>query len=353
MKKGIVIFYFLGLFLNVIAPAEAEEVIQTDDRFMTRKTELTLPVSPRARIAISSARHLIGKINVIADNPDQVLFQYKKVLKVPRQSLAIDYAELIDVSIEKTPTGAKLIFKAPNPAPWSGTDNSASIEGELHLPDNITLEVSAEYFDLNIVGPLRAVENLSSFGRMEVEKITERLNLSTSNQDIIATGVSGDIFLATTNADIRVENMKSGATPAQLRNQSGNVVVATASGALDIKNSYGKIRLEDIHLTLPGSRVIDSYGPIRMMLAEAKQATLEVSNTNDDVELEVSPDINASFLLSVDSDGEISAEGLMMEPTEVMKNRLRFTSGSGGADISVKISGDGNISLKGTAAGGK
>ena len=353
MKRRYCLVGLFGLLLTLMVTARAEEVFEADGRFMTKEMDLNVALNPNAKVLISSARHLIGRLYIVADNSAQVSFQYKKILKVPKEATAVYYAELIDITLEKTPTGAKLVFKAPNPAPWSGTDNSASIEGELHLPGNAALEINADYFDLNVEGPLRAIDNMSSFGRMEVRKITERLNLTTSNQDIVATDITGEIFLAATNGDIRVEKMQSGSTPAQLRNQNGNVTVTQASGALDIKNSYGKIRLEDINLTMPGSRVAGSYGPVRMTLSTINKATLEMTNTNDDIELSVPADIAASFALTVGSDGEISADGLMMKPTGVQNNRLNFTSGGGGSDISIRVSGDGNIHLSGTASGGK
>ncbi len=344
---------FLVLLISISLSAFGEDVTEADGRFATKKTELRTAIIPGTKILINSARHLSGRLYIVADSPGVALFQYKKLLKVDEKSEAVDYADMIDISFEKTPAGLRILLKAPNPAPWSGTDNSASVEGELHLPPNTPLEISADYFDLNIEGPLKSVENMSSFGRLEVQKITDRLNLTTSNQDIIASDISGEIFLATTNADIRIENMNTGETPAQIRNQSGNVNITQAHGAIDIRDSYGKIKLEDIYLTQSGSQIASSYGPVKMTLAEISKADLSMTNSNDDIELQVPEGIAASFDLAVSSEGEIDASGLPMKPIGVDDKTLEFKCGSGGSEIRIKITGDGNIYLKGIPATGK
>lgn len=337
-----------GLMFILTHVVGAEEVRKTGrNRFGTQKTELISPVASDKIILISSAVNLSGKLSIKAGETNKAIFVFKKTLKTPNESEAIEYARMINVVLEETSKGLSLVLQAPNPAPWSGTDNSGIIEGELEIPKDCRIEINAQYFDFKITGPFKAVENKSSFGRAEVENITELLYLATSNQDIIANNISGEINLTTSHADIRVNNIVTTGQLAYLRNENGDITGENLSGVFDVKNSFGRIRLSELSFVSNRSRISGSYSPINLKIKGINKGGLTVRNTNEDIKVFVPESLAAEFSLRVDSNGEIDVEGLEIKPSLVESSRLDFKSGAGGPRIRMSIRGEGNISIRG------
>ncbi|MCX6825879.1 MAG: DUF4097 family beta strand repeat-containing protein [candidate division Zixibacteria bacterium] len=317
-----------------------------NNRFRTAEQSLQTTLTPNAKVIINSALDLYGNLHIISDSSDRVTFVYKKILKAPNLSTAMDYVDLINITMNSIPGGLQILLQAPNPSPWAG-QNFGAVEGELHLPGNCQIELALPYFGLSIDGPFRTVNSKPSFGRLEAKGITEKLNLATTNQDIIVWDIGGDIAVSTANADIRIYNMLCPLTAATIRNGNGNIYLSNVKGAVDIENSYGKIKLDRISLGGGKSRIIGSYGSLKLQLADLERADLFMSNTNGDIEINIPDTVSAKFLLNVSSDGEIAAEGFKITPAQMDHNYLEFLSGTGESQMTVEIKGDGNIFLKG------
>ncbi len=350
MKARNMIPLLILLFLSTASPWGKEVVSLGDDLFETREAKITSPMTSGEKVIINSAMGLSGKLNVISEEAEQASFVYKKILKTSDPSEAMDYADVIEITLEATPEGLKLLLQAPNPAPWGGSANSGRVEGDLYLPSDCHIEIDAAYFDLKIDGPFRSVRNKSSFGRLDIRKITQEVNLATSSREIVAKDISGDIALTTGNGEIKIENLVSRTRPADIINENANIYVSDASGSVNIKNSYGKIRLDNFHLKGADSRITGSYGPIRLEISDIANTALTISNQNEDIQVTLPDAVSAKFLLKVGLRGKINVEGLKARPTTVKSDRLEFITGAGESEIAVDIEGNGNISLKGIPA---
>ncbi len=333
------------VFTHIVGAEEVKKIGK--GRFGTNEMKLSAPVPSEKNISISSAENLSGKLVILATESNQATFSFIKMLKATSQSEAIEYAKVINVALEETSDGINILLQAPNPAPWSGTDNSGVINGELQIPIDSKIFIDAQYFDLNISGPFKVVENKSSFGRAEVENITELLYLATSNQDIIASNISGEINLTTSHADIKVTDVITSGQLASIVNENGGITGENLSGVFDIKNSFGRIRLSDLTLVSERSRILGSYSPINLRINSINNAGLTVRNTNEDIKIFVPKSLAAEFSLRVDNNGEIDVEGLEIKPMLVENSRLDFETGAGGQKIRMSIRGEGNISVRG------
>ena len=345
IAKYLTILSFIIALVHIVGAEEVKEIDK--NRFETGKIELTSPMASDKIVSISSAVNLSGKLIIRTTETNQAIFIFNKTLKTSSKSEAIDYAEVINIVLEETSKGINLLLQAPNPAPWSGTDNSGIVEGELQIPKASRIEIDAQYFDLNIIGPFKAVESKSSFGRAEVENISEFLYLATSNQDIIASNITGEINLTTSHADIKVKNLVTTGQLAYIKNENGSITGETLSGVFDVKNSFGRIRLSELTLVSDRSRISGSYSPINLRIKGINKAGLTVHNTNEDIKVFVPESLTAEFSLRVDNNGEIDVEGLEIKPTLVENSRLDFESGAGGPRIRMSIRDDGNISIRG------
>ena len=336
------------LILVLAHSVGAEEITEIGkNRFGSDTMELNATVATEKIITISSAVNLSGKLDIAASESNKAVFKYRKTLKTSTKSDAIEYARVINVVLEKTANGINIMLQAPNPAPWSGTDYSGVVVGELQLPEDSKIIIDAQYFDLNITGPFKVVENKSSFGRAEVRNITEVLYMATSNQDIYASNITGEINLSTSHADIKVSDVATSGQLAYILNENGSITGENLSGVFDIKNSFGRIRLSELTLVSERSRISGSYCPMNLRIESINNAGLTVRNTNEDIKVFVPNSVAAEFSLRVDSNGEIDVEGLDIKPSLVEKSRLDFESSDGGPRIRMSIRGEGNISIRG------
>jgi len=299
------------------------------------------------RIHIVSTNYLSGQIKVGTHNENQAVFKFRKLVKVGDKTTAIDYADVIEVSLQTSGSGLNLYLQTPNPAPWSGTDNSGRIDGSLLIPEGCEVEFEAIYFDVEMEGVFKSVKNRSSFGRMNISGVNGELDISTSNRDISARNIKGEISISGSYADIVVQDIESIGPAAYIRNENGNISLSDFTGAFDVRNDFGRIKIDDAVLTDDRSRIRGSYSPIRVSIAGMMDAGLTIRNNNEDIEIIVPVESSADYSLKVEGSGEINAEGLTIIPTYVDYNRLDFKTGDGESRVRVSAGGKGNIAISG------
>ncbi|UCD17263.1 MAG: hypothetical protein JSV44_12570 [Candidatus Zixiibacteriota bacterium] len=338
----------LFMLLAGFMKANSEELLpHGSNRFVTRKSEVITDFKQGNLVIVQSAVSLSGKLYITGHSAGSGVFEYRKMIKAAKESRAHDYAALINVTMEQTPEGLKLMLQAPNPPPWSGAKQSAVIEGELRIPFDCELDIRAGYFDIVVEGPFKAVSNLSSYGRLEVNQITEQILLATSGQDIIARQISGDIALETSNGEIRIVNMIVGEKQAFLRSQNGNIIIDHCVGGADIKASYGKVKATNAVFNSARIHIDGSYSPIELGITSLDNAVITAVNINEDIEITLPDTASVHFLLEVDADSEINVEGILLRPVFVDDRRLEFISGEGKAEITAEVTGIGDIMVEG------
>jgi hypothetical protein len=296
---------------------------------------------------VVSAVYLSGNIRIVSHVSDSLLVVYRKVAKAATRSQAIDFIDLISVVIEGRTETPVIKMRAPNPAPWSGTDYSGQVELELTIPSGAELEIQAPTFDVTATGPLRALDIPESMGRLEISKITERLNVSTANRGVTLSDLAGQISAATTKSSLVARNIASPDDQARFRNDGGDIDIIGLVGTLNIKNSYGRITIEQWEAKGQSSYIRGASGPVSIELTAMLEGQLVVSNRQEDIEITVPDLLSAFYTLSVDDDGVIEATNFSFTPDLVERNRLNLQSGDGRVDIRGSVKGQGNIFIRG------
>ena len=341
----------LGLLLPVFLYSFvfAENLVkQGRGRYATRKIKLETELSDSQKIKINSVESVGGKLYIVAAKKEQAQIEFRKLFKTDDEEKANEYTEIVQVVFKETSSGLELLIQAPNPSPWSGSDKSVSIEGELNLPEGSMVVIDAMYFDIIVDGPFRSVKNVNSFGRLDVKHITEKTVLSTSHGNISVKDLSGDISIETENADIRAYQVAASDKPAQFINKNGDVILNGCMGGLSIKNSYGKVRAEDISTSGQKISIDCDYTPVFLALDELDSAVVSITNVNEDISIDFSGKLSAVVDLQVDADSEIHVEGMPIKPDDVEPRRIEFETGSGDNRISAKIKGIGDITFQGS-----
>jgi hypothetical protein len=342
------VFLVASMVILSVTTALGQEVAERENNvFATEPIQKGRTVARNAKLLVASAVHLSGTIHIRSHESDSLLISYVKVAKAGDRSQAIDFIDLISVVVEGRNDSPKIEMRSPNPAPWSGTDYSGQVELEIVAPAGCEIEIRALAYDVTVTGPLRALDIPESLGKIEVANISERLNVVTANRRVMLNDISGQISAATANSSLTAQNVRSLEDQARFRNDGGDIEIVSLVGTLDIKNSYGRITVEDFESQGRSSYVRGASGPISIELISMTEGQLVVSNRQEDVEITVPDTLSAFYTLSVDDDGVIEATNFPFTPDLVERNRLSLQSGDGRVDILGSIKGKGNIFIRG------
>jgi len=316
--------------------------------FYTDTLTATLASRPGADVIIKSAIHLAGSLRIQTGVDNQIRVAYLKQAKASSRSQAIDFIDLISVSVYDKPSAAQIELRAPNPAPWSGTDYSGRLEAVVSLPPGSGVEIDAYYFDITVDGPLKSVVVPESLGRLDISHVSEKLEVTTANRRVNLKDISGSISAATTNSSLIAEEITSLNGQARFGNDGGDIRITDFEGAINAKNSFGRITIDGFRPVGQSSFIRGSSAPIVIQIDEMTAGQMVVSNRNEDIDITVPADISAFFSLNVGENGLIEASNFPFTTDLVQRNRLNLISGEGAVDISGSIRGEGNIYIRGS-----
>ena len=346
--KYIKIFTVIALLTVITAAmASAQNIEIYGNRYATEVNRLESTLEQGEKVVIMSVSSLSGKLYIIAGDDDQAVFEYREIFKCPGESTAREYERLVEAEMRKTPVELRVYLRAPNPAPWSETDNSATIEGELRLPPDCQLEIEADYFDLIVEGPFTSFENQSSLGRMAISDITRTLILSGGARDVNLNNISGEISVTINNADITAENLVTKGESARIKNENGSIFINSIEGNFAIRNSYGKIRISKASLSDGTSRIVASHCPIKVELVNSEKAGLSITNNYEDITIEIDETIPALFNLNVEAGGEMHVTDIPIKPVVVRSDHIECVVGDGVVPINIDVEEGGNIFIEG------
>jgi len=347
MKRKYLLITIIGLLFFCGSVWGDEVTPFGSDRFITGTLVANSSASKGESVLLHASSSLLGKLVVTAETTDSAWLEAKAIVKTESRSMASEYTELVDMSIRRTRRGLEILFRTPNPAPWSGSDESVMIEGELHLPYDCQIKIDAEYFDLIIDGPFVSVENDKSYGRMDIRNITKVVELTGTNRDISLKNVSGDINVNLSHADLWIDEMRSEYRAARIKNDYGNVNIDGFEGEIIVIDSYGKIKMADIRLSEGKSSIEAVQCPINLSVESLDKTELFLSSTYEDIVMDVPNSAAVDFQLKTERAGEIHVQDIPIKPIKVESNYVELSSGKGGSIIKVGIEGGGNIIVNG------
>lgn len=340
----------LGLLAMTLAvPSALGQDIHKESAnlYSTEELAATVEKVKGDRLTIKSALALTGLLTISTEESSDISVLYFKKAKSRSRSMAIDYIDLITVAIKQTPKGVMLSLRAPNPAPWSGPEESGIVEMEVTVPKGTFIEIDAPYLDIDAWGPLSGLVVLSSLGRLNVTNVDGRLELVTANRRVSIKQITGVVSVSTTNSTLEASDIISIDQQARFTNEGGDIRITGFKGLLNVSNRYGRIDISEISIGA-GRNLIRSFsGPILIEIDDMDDGQLVVLNRFEDIELIVPHDISASFSLAVEEDGRIEATNFNFVTDLVQYNRLNITSRSGDARIKSAIRGTGNIYITG------
>lgn len=343
--KAIVIFAFFSVVTPTVYSQQIYE--ESDNLYTTAQLESQISYSKIRKIIISSASQLSGKIEVTAESIPGVSIQYKKKAKAKTKSQAIDYIDLIALSMTAKPEVIEINLRAPNPAPWVENQEAGILEISIQVPYNCEITFKTQLFDIVAEGPFKQIIIPSSLERIIVEDVSQLLDISTTNQKIKMTNIRGEISASTTNAKLEARVISSLKSQASFKNDGGDIVIDDLTGLVNIKNNYGRITLKNFNATEGKNFIRGFSAPVTLEILKLKNAHLTILNRFEDIEIFLPEDVSANFSLAVEDGNKIEAADFEFSPRFIQENRLTLKSGNGESSINSTIRGEGNIYILG------
>ncbi|RKX27058.1 MAG: hypothetical protein DRP45_01975 [Candidatus Zixiibacteriota bacterium] len=337
-----------AILASMLTPATAQEVFEEDHGwYTTGEIGLKKTIGDVRKVVIKSVENLSGQLTIEVGPVNEIQITYSKRAKADSHPLATDYIDLISMSLNILSKEARVELRAPNPAPWEKHGGVGAIEARLIVPESCHVKIEANLFDVTAHGPLKAVVIPSSLGRLNITAVTDLLDISTVNRRITLDSISGDISATTTNSSLMARSISATNKQAMFRNYGGNILIEGFSGAINVKNTFGRIEVLDFTHHGKNSLIRGSSAPVTLEITEMTEGNLVISNRHEDIEITIPDTLSAFFSLAVGDDGVIEATNFPFTTDLIWHNRLNLVSGNGEIDISGSVRGTGNIFVRG------
>ncbi|MEE9442722.1 MAG: hypothetical protein V3V99_08650 [candidate division Zixibacteria bacterium] len=345
MIRSIISVGFICFMLGSII--SAENLKRQKGGIFSGESQLITVIFPgEKKVIINSANSLSGNLYLGAGGKN-FRISYQKKMKTPNEAEAAAYADLISVEIDNQKTAITIWLRAPADAPWSGSNNSASLDVRIDVPVGCQIEINTAYFDIEAVGPFEEFVVSESLSKVTVNKVNGLTDINVSNRPLVLKNISGDLKAKNKYEKIKLENIKTGQQTAFIRNENGEISIDSFIGSIDVGTSYGLISGKRISLVGNRNRVKNVSAPIALELDSLTSGRIRVNNRYSKIVLGIAGRVDASFICKFGSDSFVKAEGFLFEPTLVYDERLEFDVGEAAAEARLSIKGDGNIIING------
>lgn len=331
------------VMFSAAGPLAQEIHKESRNLYATSELNATVAMNRSNRLQIKSTSQLTGDIYISTEADSLVSVTYQLKTRTDTKSKAIDYIDRMAVKLKRNHSGAILYLTAPNPVPWDMENEAGIIELEIIVPEFCKIEIDAPLFDLKAIGPFGGVVNTTSMGRLQVTDVIGAVELETSNQRILVERLTGSVSVATTNAKLAAFELVCLDEQAHFKNEGGNINIQDFKGGLNVKNSYGRIKILGFEPTGDRNYIRGFSGPISIEISEMGDGLLIIQNRYEDIEIIVDGSVSAIMSLAVEENGKIIARNFPFTADLVQPNRLSLVAGDGSARINSSIRGDGNI----------
>ena len=167
----------------------------------------------------------------------------------------------------------RLVVASPRRARLLFMGNSPSVEVELLVPENSSLEASLTAGDIDCEGRLGDVRIDNRYGEIRVEQAAT-LHARTSAGDVTVTRVEGEADAGTSYGEIRV---REAAGTLRLDSACGDITVERAQASVAATTKYGQV---SVHRAGGGSLdLATSYGTVEAGICEGTPAWLDLESS--------------------------------------------------------------------------
>lgn len=312
--------------------------------------EQTVSAKGLQRLHLSSPPNLSGDLVLTVGKADSVRVKIHKVLRVESAQIASELDTEIEVDLAEVGNSVRIDIHTPTGAPWEGTNWGVTLELVISIPPGWDLEFDTRHFEYDLTGPFRDVVIATEFGRVQLSKVSRRVDVRGSYTGVELADVKGAITVKTSYADLVVRGaIPDVDRPVRLANSNGPITVIELAGALVAETQYAPIRLDKISLVGSTSRIMGENASVDFNIVEFGRARLEIESGYAPVRLQVPAHLSARLDITVGRGGTIRTTGLEIQthPDLLGRRRLEGTCGTGDGIIDIRASGTSFVELAG------
>jgi len=221
---------------------------------------------------------------------------------------------------------------------WWGSGSRGSILLTVTIPNQFDIDAQTSDGDISAGGVEGQIELKSSDGDILIDRLTgPMVHLSTSDGDIDVDDVkSDDISLRTSDGDLTADLLQGRSV--ELKTSDGDIVADKIEAEkIKARSSDG-----DVELTVSASELVARTSDGDLTVVISGQIALDLSTSDGDVIIRAPKGFGAELDLKgerVKLGGKVALDG------EVSSRRVRGTLGDGGPNVRVRT-GDGTIALR-------
>ena len=289
-------------------------------------------VAANSRVTVRTAR---GDVTVTADDTQQITVTARKSANAESESAAQDRANHVHVTVTKTDNGYVV-----EPQGQNDSDGTVSVELEVHVPKNISLDVRDDRGAVRITGIAGNITTQSQRGAIEVRQSGADVSVESNNasDDIRVVGAAGNVRVSGKGAQVEISDVAgavtldgdyfgslnfarltkgihfvSNRTDLAITQLTGRVEI-TNPGDMGIYDSTGSVTLtttkRDLTLeNVTGKMQIDNRGGnISVRFTQPPKEQVEVTTQSGDIDVTLPAKSAFDVSARADNNGDISSD---------------------------------------------
>jgi|GEM_PF-694557 len=358
MSKKFALPVFTALLL--IAALMPASPAQADRHEYTFEEERTMVLEPGTLITV---QNVSGNINVRSWDSDHVRVVSTKRIKARSRQEAHEWAEKVEIIIEKN--GQDLLIKAKRPKDWTESlesllegifrrKPSASVDFEISTPPDVHLEIATVSGDISVREITGEVTIDVVSGDLEIIDIGSDVTIDAVSGDMVLKKIAGNVDVDAVSGDTRLEsiggNVRIDVTSgdATLERVDGDLYIDGTSGDVSARDIFGDVNIdvtsgEIFVLQKSGELRIDtSSGDVTVETTLITSGHYTVETSSGQITFRVPSD--ASSMVDMETSGGTITVKMPMTIESMSRTHLVGVLGNGEGEIVLSTSG-GDIDL--------
>lgn len=339
-------WYFYPAFIYLILASCILETVLASEEYSTI-TQSKVSAQGAKEFDLITPANLGGQVTLQVWDEDDCLVKFERRIKANTMEKAREFAEMVEMDLEREEEIVTLKLTTPHPAPWEGSNYGIKATLDVYIPMDLMVETKTSAFDVNISGPLKMVNIQNQYGGIQVKSVSEETNIRGAYSEVDVEDVQGSLNIETTYNSISVADVNTKNCKAFLQTTYGEIDLKRFQGQLEANTVYSSINGSNMILLGGRNEIKTVYSEIDLEFDNINEAELYVKNTYGNINMVVPEDLSAHLTLTVGRGGKIHSSGILIKPLVVTKTELEGVCGKEESEIELYIDGIGQIILEG------
>ncbi len=327
MKK--ILFLILILFLVMAAYAGTDENV-----------DKTFPLAKGKKVVLDF-KDVDGHIWVTSHQKDEIVLNFKKEIKGKKSKKVRKYFDQIRPEIDFNDNRLKVEVYYPRKLFSWNMDRHVRVESKLTVPRDCDLWLKTTDGNIHAEAVKGDIHIKSTDGNVKVSQLEGTIQIRSTDGNIKGDNLSGTIQMQTTDGNFNIAKYDGSLS---IRTTDGDVEVYEGRGGLEVKTTDGNIRASGAFTGMK-CRTTDGNGRFMLHPGSVLKEDWRFSSSDGDIQLTLPLAIALNLEIKT-GDGDIRARDMKFDSVSLSKkNRLSAVRGQTSSTIHITTS-DGDVILK-------